>query len=170
MIPHSSDTPIEHPNASVEAHRAHSDWFAALQALLARQRETAARLRVLAARQESLISAGYGDALLVLLGERQQAIDELLRSQAELAPFIPDMNRRLAALPIEQREDVRAALDEISAALDEVMRGDDRDQKAIQARRSAVREELGAMSAGRIARNAYLRPAMRQARVADRLG
>ena len=159
-----------HDPIASHAIRTTSDWFDAFQALLARQRETAGRLRQLAARQASVISAGYGEALLVILGERQQAIDELLRSQAELAPFIPEMNQRLAALPAARQAEVRGALDDIAAALDEVMRGDSRDQQAITAQRSATRDELGALTVGRTARDAYVKPGTQHSRFADRHG
>ena len=147
-----------------------ADWFDSLRGLLARQRETAGRLRQLVARQASLISAGFGEALLVLLGERQQAIDELLRSQAKLAPYLPEMSRRMQALPEAQQAEVRAALDEISSALDDVMRGDHRDQQAIASRRAGAREQLGSLNLARTARDAYVKPASQTNRFADQHG
>jgi hypothetical protein len=145
-------------------------WPDNLIALLERQRGLVSRLKDLASRQSALIQGGEGDALLGLLGRRQQIVDQFVASQDDLATFTTDLQQRLEDLPTPQAERIRNLLSEIGDALVGVMDRDRADQRALQNGSQATRRELSSLSAGKTARHAYVRPAATAARFADRHG
>jgi len=147
-----------------------TDWPDNLIALLERQRGMVGKLKDLASRQAALIQGGQADALLGLLGRRQQVVDQFVASQEELAAHTQDLQRRLQSLPTFQAERIRALLSEIGDALVGVMDRDQQDQRALQTSSHATGRELSTLSASKTARSAYARPAATASRFADRHG
>jgi flagellar biosynthesis/type III secretory pathway chaperone len=131
-------------------------WPDTLLNLLDRQQSLTQRLSSLADAQTALISSRQTDALLGLLGQRQQIVDELVASQDELAGLMVDLNDRLAAAPAATRDRIRAQVAVISQALETVSRRDEHDQRVLQAGCEQVKVELASLDAAATARDAYV--------------
>jgi hypothetical protein len=147
-----------------------SAWPQSLIDLLEQQQALVDQLVPLAQRQADLIATGQTDALLSLLGRRQQVIDRLTGSQRELGALTGDLDQRLAILPHEQAEYIRGMIDHIGQSLSDVMERDEQDQKALESGRGALKKEMSDVGAARKARNAYLRAGAVNNRFADRQG
>lgn len=147
-----------------------SAWPQSLIDLLEQQQTLVDQLVPLAVQQADLIASGETDALLGLLGRRQQLIDELTGSQQHLGEFTGDLDQRLTILPHEQAERIRGLIDHIGECLSDVMDHDEEDQKALESGRRTLKKEMSDISAAKKARDAYLRAKTVNNRFADRQG
>lgn len=150
-------------------------WPDRLTELLDRQQSLTQRLSSLADAQTALIASRQTDALLGLLGQRQQVVDELMGSSDELAALVKGLDdpQGPAAASPGVRDRIRAQVAAISQVLEAVSRRDEQDQKALQAGCAEIKSELASFDAARTARNAYVNAAATGGavnRFADRKG
>jgi hypothetical protein len=142
-------------------------WAPRLARVLDRQRDLYLRLDSLSDTQSGLIRSDQTDALLEVLGRRQQIVDELVRLGEDVAPFIGAWERLAPALPDRHREALRARFDEVAALVDRIAGRDEADRKMLQERCSAAAEQIGGLSRARGAVSAYGAPPQPQPRFQD---
>lgn len=145
-------------------------WPQPLIDALEHQQSLVDQLVPLVQKQAAMIESGRTDALLGLLGRRQQIIDQLTGSQAGLGELTQDLEQRLAKVPSEQREHIRSLIDYIGNALNDVMGRDDQDRQALEAGREGLKRELADVNAARQARSAYMQGKAVNNRFADQKG
>lgn len=146
-------------------------WPDALLEILERQRALLDELAGLAERQRTLVAGGEGDALLALLGRRQDLVDRIVRGQERFAALATDLDARLESIDAARRDRLRALLHRVGTRLAEVLESDEADRRALEARRDEVAKEIAGNDAHRSARRAYRSSgATDGARFADRRG
>ena len=145
-------------------------WAQGLVDVLQRQQTMVRELRGLAQEQSGFIAAGRTDALLGVLGRRQQLLDRFLATQDELVSFTSNLDHQLQSVDAPRREMIKTLLDEIGDQLTQVMQTDEHDQSALQASRDKTGEEMAELGHARHARSAYIRSAPADSRFADRQG
>ncbi len=146
------------------------DWPRVLLGVLERQRSLVGELADLSRRQSALVGSSSMDALLSVLGERQQVIDRFVATQDELAGLLEGLDQRLKTAPDQDRRRITALIGEIGRALADVMRCDEQDQEALASDRDRTRSELTSLGASRQARRAYRNARAVNNRFADRRG
>jgi phage shock protein A len=147
-----------------------TQWADDLMQMLDQQWALVEQLESLAKRQGELIRDRKTDALLGLLGERQQIIDQFLIMQNRLGDLMENLDERLEHLKEQQRTRIRSRIDQISVSLDAVMQHDERDRSALQANRDETKGEMNGLGNASRARQAYLGAAGGTPRFADRQG
>lgn len=145
-------------------------WDERLLNILQQQQALLTRLAHLAQRQGELIRDNRTDALLTLLGERQQIIDRFLAMQHDLGDLTEKLDQRLQEIQPHQREQIERLIHEIGQSLDAVMKHDERDRHALESARNETREEISGLGTANRARQAYLGAAGANAKFADRQG
>ncbi|MEE8170084.1 MAG: hypothetical protein V3T70_06010 [Phycisphaerae bacterium] len=100
------------------------------------------QLRRLADRQRLLVREDEPQALLTVLGERQQLVNELTALNGSLAPFRESWTDVYRGLPGDHRRDVQAVLEETNALLASIMQADRQDAQALSARRLAAATQI----------------------------
>jgi DNA-binding phage protein len=148
-------------------------WRDELTALLTAQRDAVSRLGDLASAQGEHIRSGRTDALLSLLGRRQELIDSVLSTHGRMQSLLESVREELDRLSEADRTDLRTMIDEINALLAQVLERDEQDRELLDEARSSVKKDLASMTSVRQARNAYLsgsRQAATDNRFADEQG
>ena len=112
---------------------------AAMLGLLSGQRDLYRQLQALSSQQSASIREGSTEQLLSLLSRRQAVIDDLSRSNAELAPYRDRWNHIAAAADPNQKQQVRDLLAEIDGVLREVVEQDERDRAELK----GVQQQIG---------------------------
>jgi hypothetical protein len=105
--------------------------------------------------QSELIARGETDRLLEVLSRRQVLIDRIHELSRELAPFHERWESLAPSLPESWREALGERFEAIEGRVREIASRDDADRAALEARRAAVRGELGSLGRGRAAAAAY---------------
>jgi hypothetical protein len=131
-------------------------WLDQLLVLLESQDSIVAGLDELAGEQGSCIASGRVDDLLTVLGRRQERVDALLSTQADLVKLTVGLEQRLALVSEDDRERVRALMSHVGERMQSVLDRDARDQQAMEQQREVVRSQLNELDAGRRARRQYL--------------
>lgn len=125
---------------------AHANAAEQLIEMLQRQRGLIVRLGELARRQSGLIDAGRSVALLDVLTQRQQIIDQFVASQEDLTR-LSELVRTSSEEAVQMRRaQIRALTDDIAAGLSEVMQLDSTDQQRLEACRHKTRDELAGIT------------------------
>ena len=119
-----------------------------LIALLEHQRTLYRTLRVLAARQRSLIVQDEAQPLLALLAQRQQLVDGLVALNARLAPFRKRWPDLYATLDEGTQRTVTELLDEANQSLDAILQSDGEDSASLTIRRAGLAERLVSQESG----------------------
>jgi hypothetical protein len=161
---------LQSTTSSSTSPREADSWAQGLIDVLQRQQEMVRELRGMAQEQSGFIAAGRTDALLGVLGRRQQLLDRFLATQDELVSFTANLDHQLQAVDAPRRDMIRTLLDEIGEQLTQVMQADEHDQSALQASRDKTGEEMAELGHARHARSAYIRSAPAASRFADRQG
>jgi hypothetical protein len=138
--------------------------------LLSRQKSIVARLGAMGENQSSLIQHGRGDALLGLLQQRQELIDQFAAAQRQFHQCQEHLSDSLDRADDPTRSRIRSLVAEISSGIEAVMARDATDQQSLQERRSRVSQELNRVDAAQGARNAYRKSAIVSNRFADTQG
>jgi uncharacterized protein YhaN len=128
---------------------------ACVESLLIKQHELFDRLDALSQRQATLIRADETDRLLHLLGERQEVIDQIAKTNAGLEPYKARWEAFMQELPLPNRERVRKRLDAVAHLADVIAQRDETDRRELQQRRDAMAGELSKISNARGAMAAY---------------
>ena len=147
-----------------------SSWRDQLDDVLEEQHAIVNELRGLAERQEEHIRAHRTDALLSLLGRRQELIDRFTRSQQALTALTDGLDPQRESLTENEKRRIRERIDAIAEDLNTVLRQDEHDQVLLEKGRQDTKDELSGMNQARTARNAYQGGAPMDARFADRQG
>lgn len=142
----------------------------AIESMLARQRSIVQRLRQLAARQRELVDAGQGEVLLSVLTERQSLIDDLSHGPTGIVATTERIDRDRHALDISQCARLRAQLHSVASELQQIMVQDQEDRGRLEAACEVIKQELGANTTARSARQAYGSRGLNPTRYADRTG
>ncbi len=128
---------------------------ACVEGLLTRQQELFGLLDSLSQKQALLIRADETDRLLHLLGERQDIIDQIARTNAELEPYRGRWEAFLDELPSASRERVKVRLDAVAQLAGTIAQRDEVDRRELQQRRDAMAMEMTKVAVGRGAMAAY---------------
>ncbi len=149
-----------------------SVWSRRLRRILDEQIGLYEQLDSLSARQLQAISNEDADQLLVILGEREAIIGELLHLNEDLSPFVSNWATLSAQLPPSQRDALGASFDRVAALVEAISERDERDRRELEARRERVKTSLVEVSRGKGAVAAYSRvgPTDPPARFQDREG
>jgi vacuolar-type H+-ATPase subunit I/STV1 len=138
--------------------------------LLKRQRALVGELAELARQQAGLTEAGRTEALLQLLGRRQEIIDRFAVAQEDLARLTGGLSERLRDLAEPQRRQIRSLIDEIGEALADVLQRDEQDQETLRASRDDVRRDIATVNTSKQAHRAYVQRNLADNRFADSKG
>ena len=147
-----------------------SEWSANLIELLERQRALVGELAELARQQSGLTETGQTEALLQLLGRRQEIIDRFGVAQEDLARITGGLSERLHDLAEPQRRQIRSLIDEIGESLADVLQRDEQDQETLRASRDHVRREIATVDTSKQAHRAYVQRTIVDNRFADSKG
>ena len=130
-------------------------WIEDLIRLLEQQEAVVRELSEMAPEQASCIQVGDVDRLLVILGRRQQLVEQMLPAQTALASLTRDLDTRLARVDDARRQRARALMDSVDRCLQIVLEGDESDRSRLAEQRDAARTGLEELDAGRRARHGY---------------
>lgn len=130
-------------------------WKPALLRLVEEKLSLCRRLDALSKGQRSLIEQGDADGLLALLAERQDVLGRLRALQEALAPYRARWETLMQALPAQEAASIRQRIDALAQLVRDILRRDDEDRRALDARRSEVMASLKSLGAGRSAVAAY---------------
>lgn len=123
--------------------------------LLTHQRSLYRKLKMLAERQQSLVTHDDTEALLKLLSERQKLVDGLVKLNEQIAPYRQQWSTFFGALSMARREEVSDLLEEVNASLGAILKNDARDTAVMTVRRERVSTDIGHVDGGRRATAAY---------------
>lgn len=123
--------------------------------LLDKQLNIYQRLRQLSGQQSRLIADQSPEALMSLLAQRQELIDQLVDISAQVEPYRAHWPEFWSHLADATRQDVRGRIDAVRSELDAVIAQDERDRKALAAGRDAVSNSLKHVRLGTAAGRAY---------------
>ncbi len=147
-----------------------SDWSGSLIELLERQRTLVGELSELARQQAGLTESGQTEALLQLLGRRQEIIDRFAVAQEDLGRLTGGLSERVRDLAEPQRRQIRSLIDEIGEAMADVLQRDEQDQEALRASRDRVRRDIATVDTSKQAHRAYVGRKLVDNRFADSKG
>ncbi|MFG0328223.1 MAG: hypothetical protein ACF8SC_13270 [Phycisphaerales bacterium JB037] len=123
--------------------------------LLEEQREVFERLEELARSQGELIDQDRTEELLTLMGERQELIERAGAISGELQPMRARWDTIAEDASDADREAVARLAEAVDALIARIVEADRRDEQRLGARRAELSLELGGLSRGRSASNAY---------------
>jgi hypothetical protein len=138
--------------------------------MLERQQALVEQLDGLAERQRSLIESGNSDALLSLLSQRQQIMDQFVAGQDDLARLAETCRRSTRHIDDAMRGRISGLVDDISERLALIMERDENDRTRLESGRDRVGQALGDLDTARTARAAYVKASAVTNRFADRQG
>ncbi len=140
--------------------------------VLTEQSTLADELSALSCRQAELIEAGRAEAVLELLAARERLMDRIVANQGRLAALEGDLAHGPAATATAEadRRRIRELAASVVTRLSEIVRRDESDRAALQARRDEVGAALNGLGAARRARHAYFDARRVKNRFADRQG
>lgn len=141
-----------------------------LAELLDRQHELFARLEALSADQRRAIESGDDDGLLRALNRRQGVISSITSLNEATRPLVAWCGDAADRMPAHDRTLIQERMARLDAIVARIAEGDERDRGALESRRAAIAGELGAVSTGRRAMNAYGAGAPGGPRYQDRRG
>lgn len=130
-------------------------WLPRLTGLLDEQYELCTALDALSAQQSSATSVGDTDALLRIVGRRQGVVDRVAAINGELAGFRAHQQELFAKLAPNQRDAIVQRVGRIAALVENVRARDDADRAAIERMKTAIADELNALSKAKGAAAAY---------------
>lgn len=123
--------------------------------LLTHQRSLYRKLKMLAERQQALVTRDDTEALLKLLSERQKLVDGLVKLNEQIAPYRQEWSNFFGALSTEKRDEISDLLEEVNASLGAILKNDARDTAVMNVRRERVSSDIGHVDGGRRATAAY---------------
>lgn len=133
------------------------DMAVSLEAALDRRLCLFERLDALSRRQAALIELEDYEGLLVVVGEREEVVSEIVAFARGEGVALDDAARALAACSQVKREALQAKVNRLEALETAVADRDEADLAVLRGRRDAVAEQLRDVSAARSALGAYAR-------------
>ena len=137
--------------------------------LLERQHALVVELARMAERQGALIASGDSDALMALLAQRQQIMDQFQASQDSLTQ-LSENHSGWNSVDDEPRRRIGGLVDDITRRLAVVMERDEQAREELTANRDRLGAELSGLSTARQAQQAYVKSRALNNRFADRQG
>ncbi len=134
-------------------------WGPRLQRILDRQHDLFGRLNELSLAQRLLIEQEDTDGLLDLLARRQSIIEQIDRTNEEVAPFSDAWERLSAQLPEATRLSLRERFEAVAALVSAIATRDEHDRALLSRRRDSIGDDLQNMGRSRGAMAAYARTA-----------
>lgn len=128
---------------------------AELIGLLDQQQRIYQHLQQLSARQSQLIREADAEALLVVLSQRQELIDQLVDIGAQVEPFRQQWPTFWSALDEQEQAQLRERIDAVRGLLEAVIEQDEADRIALAAERDAVASNMKHVRQGAAAGRAY---------------
>ncbi len=125
---------------TVQTQPSPSEQVQAMLSLLAGQLDHYRQLKTLSEQQSACIREGSTEQLLSVLSLRQSVIEQLTKSNSELAPYRDRWNELSDGASADQRRQVRDALALIEQTLQEVVDQDERDRVELK----SVQRQVGA--------------------------
>jgi len=122
------------------------DWADGLVELLDNQRRIYLRLRELSIEQAEFVASGEADALLKVLSDRQQLIDQLTQINGRIEPFKQDWPSMWRKLDDDTRSRVETLIGQVQGLLELIVAQDGRDRASLTGN-DAVRDSDGDDSA-----------------------
>ena len=113
------------------------------------------KLKELTGRQRELVSEEDPAALLALLGERQQLLDQLAALDGEVAPIRRSWDRLSSTLPGAVLRRATAVFQESRRLLENILASDQKDTELLEGRKANVAEALQTIGAARQTHAAY---------------
>ncbi len=126
-----------------------------LLALLERQLSLYQDLAGLSQEQAPLVAQGETDALLRLLGRREQCIGSLRQVNTELEPFRLRWIEWLPALTQDQKAHIAGMTDRIKSLRDQIVQQDERDCQSLRRERERVSAQMSRQQYAGSAARAY---------------
>ena len=128
---------------------------APLLVLLERQRAEYRALHDMSRQQHDYVSRRDGEALLALLGRRQQVIERLTQIDAALSQYRRDWGQVYASLEPVDRDHADTLLGEINETLAAIMASDREDAEALGEQKQRISGELASVPTSRQVHSAY---------------
>ena len=138
--------------------------------MLQRQRALIGQLDGLAERQGALIEGGNSDALLALLTQRQQIMDQFVAGQDDMTRLSEACMGGTVPIDDATRDRIGVLIDDISHRLATIMELDEQARARLESNRDSAGQALLGLSAARAARDAYVNARAVNNRFADRRG
>lgn len=145
-------------------------WAAQLASLVDSQVERYQSLAQITRVQSEAVENADTDALLSALAKRQVVIKQITDANATLNPFIAAWNAHESQIPPALTTTIRQSMGKLDVLVEEINAADERDRKALEAKRTAISSELAGVNQKRTAINAYAGKPQAGARFQDRRG
>ncbi len=126
-----------------------------LVTLLERQQSLYERLRSLSDQQGQMVASGSTEALLGLLAQRQQLIDELGRINTDLQPYRSQWPQFKEQLAEPDRRRISALVEQAEQMLSGIIEQDNRDRQQLEQSKVQLGGEMGRVSQGGAMMRAY---------------
>ena len=138
--------------------------------MLQEQQSLVEQLAKLATQQSDFVESGRTEALLSVLGRRQEVIDRVIASQGDLAALLAQLRRDRSNVSEHYKRRIEGLVETINHQLARVMKRDREDQERLESRRDRTRQELAGVETAKKAHQAYFKPHRIMNRFADRQG
>ena len=138
--------------------------------VLQEQQSLVEQLASLATQQSELVESGKTEALLTVLGRRQELIDRVIASQGDLTALLEQLRCDRSNVSEHSKRQIGGLVETINHQLAQVMKRDSEDQERLQSRRDRTRQELAGVGTAKKAHQAYFKSHPVMNRFADRQG
>ncbi len=138
--------------------------------VLQEQQSLVEQLAKLATRQSELVESGKTEALLSVLGRRQELIDRVIASQGDLTTLLEELRCDRSNVSEAAKRQIGGLVETINHQLAQVMKRDSEDQERLESRRDRTRQELASVGNAKKAHQAYFKSHPVMNRFADRQG
>ncbi len=139
--------------------------------MLQEQQSLVEQLAKLATQQSELVESGKTEALLSVLGRRQELIDRVIAtSQGDLTTLLEQLRCERNNVSEDSKRQIGGLVETINHQLAQVMKRDSEDQERLESRRDRTRQELAGVETAKKAHQAYFKPHPVMNRFADRQG
>jgi len=135
-----------------------TNWKVRLFELLDRQQRVCTDLSDRCEEQSCVLTADHVSDLLIVLGERQELIDELNELSLAMEPYREAWPELLPCLSAEEQSRVRQVVGSVQQMVKDVMRRDTQHQRILRREQSRIRKEMESVNVGRQSNKAYGRP------------
>ncbi len=138
--------------------------------MLQEQQSLVEQLAKLATQQSELVESGKTEALLSVLGRRQELIDRVIASQGDLTTLLEELRCDRSNVSEASKRQIGGLVETINHQLAQVMKRDSEDQERLESRRDRTRQELAEVGNATKAHQAYFKSHPVMNRFADRQG
>jgi flagellar biosynthesis/type III secretory pathway chaperone len=130
-------------------------WVPRLQRILMEQASLYAQLDTLSRQQSQRIHDDNTDALLTVLGQRQEIIDRLTSLSQEFTPFRDNWAHLMDSLDTALSDSFNESLSSLAQIMDAISKRDEHDRLVLEKRRASLSNDATTVRSGHGALNAY---------------